>query len=247
MSDRAYSRIYHELSDEYPEIFDGPDLAGYVRLLVAADQAWPSKARWGGYVDDLTMARLVKSGLVIPVGDVRYTIKGLDKERQTRWAKASKAGQASAAARSTTSSTTSSTRVRDVPQPRRDETSREETSSPARETDPVVVYHDCTLSAPKGGALEWINRLADAHGDAAVSDAMRREWMDDNERKTFIGRVETRLLSEARQRSREAEAARQKAEAEYQRRERERIESMPEEQRAANLAKLKAAISGIGS
>ena len=92
MSDRPYSRLYHELADEYPDLFDSPDLACYVRLLVAADQAWPSKARWAGYVEQDEIDRLAATGLVVIDGR-RYTIKGLEKERRRRSSHARKAGR----------------------------------------------------------------------------------------------------------------------------------------------------------
>ena len=93
MSDRPYTRIYHELADEYPDLFDSPDLACYVRLLLAADQAWPSKARWAGYVEEDEMARIEATGLVTRDGK-RYTVKGMDKERKQRSSHARKAARA---------------------------------------------------------------------------------------------------------------------------------------------------------
>jgi hypothetical protein len=93
VADRPYTRIYHELADEFPDLFDSPDLAGYVRLLVAADQAWPSKARWAGYVEEDEMARIEASGLVKRDGK-RYTVKGLEKERRKRSSHARKAARA---------------------------------------------------------------------------------------------------------------------------------------------------------
>ena len=92
MAQPPHSRIYHKLADEYPDIYDSPDLADYTRLLVAADQAWPTAARWRGLASVKAMARLVDAGLIIPVG-ARYRVLGLDKERARRSASASHAAR----------------------------------------------------------------------------------------------------------------------------------------------------------
>lgn len=83
MADGPFSRVYHQLADEYPEVYDSPDLAGYIRLLVLADQAFPSAAHWAGVVSRAAVQRLSASGLVILDGG-RYRIRGLDKERAAR-------------------------------------------------------------------------------------------------------------------------------------------------------------------
>jgi hypothetical protein len=112
--------------------------------------------------------------------------------------------------------------------------------------DPIVAYHDCTISTPTEAGLQWLNRLADTYGDAAVADALRKTWLASPDRQTFLSRTETALTVAERHRQQDDEARRKKAEAEYQRKERERIESMSEEQRKANMARLKEAMSGIG-
>ena len=137
MADGPYTRIYYTLADEYPDLFDSPDLACYVRLLIAAEQAWPSKARWAGYVDEDQMARLEATELVVRDGK-RYTVKGLDKERRKRSRHASRAARAryeqpTQQEASTALSRLVSTAPSTAPSsaqvlPRRDETSRDETS-----------------------------------------------------------------------------------------------------------------------
>lgn len=137
MTDGPYSRIYHQLADEYPDLYDSPDLAGYVRLLVAADQAWPTKARWAGYVTEDELERIAANGLVVREGS-RYTVKGMDKERRRRSRQARKAASArwqepspQEASNALSNAASIAARTADSnaqSMPRRDETSREETS-----------------------------------------------------------------------------------------------------------------------
>ena len=245
MSDRAYSRIYHELSDEFPDMYDSGDLAGYVRLLVAADQAWPSKARWAGYVRDTEMARLVKTGLVIAIGEHRYTIKGLDKERQKRSDKASKAAAARNARRTASSistsiaSSTSSSSATSAGHvlPSRDETSRDETSR----ADAAAAFYDLQGGQASAKALKWVDEMAQEHGDDAVIEAMS---MHTAEGRVDLGATKSALALAALQRSKASEAKRKAADAEYERRIREGADSMSPEQRAENMARLKDVLSG---
>ena len=142
MADRLFSRIYHELADEFPEVYDSPDLAGYCRLLVAADQAWPSQARWSGHVTQKSLARLVESGLISLDGS-RYRVKGLDKERARRSQSASHAarirhGTADRNAPRTPTRYANGTADRNAEaMPSREEKSREEVVLPLRGVEGV--------------------------------------------------------------------------------------------------------------
>ncbi len=84
-----YSRIYHSLMDD-PD-FDGvyasdKMFATWVRLLMAADAFWPNSAPMP--YRNPSVSRLIASGLVVPIGSGRYTIKGLSAERERRSASA---------------------------------------------------------------------------------------------------------------------------------------------------------------
>jgi len=127
MSNGPYSRLYHELADEFPDIYDSPALAAYVRLLVAADQAWPSKARWAGYATPDEVEALRAAGLIV-VDDKRYSVKGLDKERKRRSSHARKAAEARHGQSSEQEASTALSRIVSTAQtmPRREETSKEE-------------------------------------------------------------------------------------------------------------------------
>ncbi len=83
MAHGPYSRVYHELADDHPEVYDTPLLADYVRLLVAAEQAYPTRAKWAGHASRAAITRLVDVGLVT-VDGARFTVKGLEKERGSR-------------------------------------------------------------------------------------------------------------------------------------------------------------------
>ena len=131
MADGPYSRLYHQIADEYPDIFDGPLLAAYCRLLVAADQAWPTTARWAGYVTREDADGLVEAGL-ITIDGARFHVKGLDKERAAR----SRQGKAAATARYARSNAVSNAASNAVSSaqtlPRRDKTSKDKTRKNAR-------------------------------------------------------------------------------------------------------------------
>lgn len=97
MAHGPYSRVYHELAEDYPEVYDGPLLADFVRLLIAADQAYPTRAKWRGLAGERAIARLAAIGtedgrgaLVILEGN-RYSVRGIEKERALRSQKASNA------------------------------------------------------------------------------------------------------------------------------------------------------------
>lgn len=105
MSDRKYSRVYHEAVDDakFERVWtDDHALALWVRLLVKADQTWPSSADVPRSARRSSLALLVEVGLVDLLPSDRYRIHGLDGERtgraqhaasaaQSRWDKASNA------------------------------------------------------------------------------------------------------------------------------------------------------------
>lgn len=87
---RPFSRLYHILADEYPEVYDSPLLADYMRLLAASDQAYPTRPLWAGHTTRANLNRLATIGaddgrgaLVIVTG-TRFSIKGHAKDREER-------------------------------------------------------------------------------------------------------------------------------------------------------------------
>ena len=112
-------------------------------------------------------------------------------------------------------------------------------SAADRPTDPegpdaIDAYYRLTVSFPAGKVLIWLNDLIRDHGDAAVSDALAIEAGISDDRRTLLSRTQDRLRAGDHQAAKEREARERAAAAA----ERERIESMPEEQRAANLKRL---------
>jgi hypothetical protein len=184
MSD-PYAKVYHRLADEYPEMYDSPDLAGYVRLLVAADQAWPSRARWAGYVDDLTLARLVKTGLVIVDGS-RYSIRGMDKERgpkrdaardaaRVRWGNADGNADRNADGNADRNADGNADASAPFMPTRPDQTKAEQTSPAQPSPDALRTYYDLKAGQVSEGAVVFLTELVDQFGDGPVVRAMADE------------------------------------------------------------------------
>jgi len=132
--DRPYSRLYHELAEEYPEVWDSPLLADYSRLLSAADQSWPVRARWAGHTTKRALASLSSigaedgRGALVVVDGTRYVIKGMEKERAGRSDAARYAINKRWEQTRTTDSSTARISDRTTETiPRRDETRQDET------------------------------------------------------------------------------------------------------------------------
>lgn len=91
MSERAaYSRVYWSIIDDpkFATVYDDDHrLATWLRLLLAADQAWPASANLPFGVRKASVAVLCSVGLIDVTG-TRYRVRGLDAERQRRkeWA-----------------------------------------------------------------------------------------------------------------------------------------------------------------
>ncbi len=110
---------------------------------------------------------------------------------------------------------------------------------PAPETDPddpdaLDAWFRLTGSWPSMKIVPWLTDLSRDHGHEAVSAALAEEVMADPDRRTLLGRTQSRLERADHQAAKESEARERAAAAA----ERERMEAMPEEQRAANLKRL---------
>lgn len=87
MADGPYSRVYWSIVDdpEFSDVFgDDAALACWLRLLLIADQAWPSSAHLPRSARTRPLDRLMKAGLVIIASGGRFHIRGMDEERGKR-------------------------------------------------------------------------------------------------------------------------------------------------------------------
>ena len=84
MSARKFVKVYRDLADEYPTIYDDAEALGtYVQLLMDADALWPMRPQVPRRVKDEPLRRVLDSGLVTEEEHGRYSIKGLDRLRET--------------------------------------------------------------------------------------------------------------------------------------------------------------------
>lgn len=118
MATGPYSRVYHSIADDpmFQRIYGTPTLATWLRMLLQADAMYPTSAPIGRRTPDVRL--LIAVGLVIEKPGNRYSMRGLEAERERR----SNAGRNAAAVR------WQSVRNAEV-MPRRDETSKEEKSN----------------------------------------------------------------------------------------------------------------------
>lgn len=94
---RPYSRVYWEVIDDpkFADVWDDDRaVASWLRLLVAADMAWPASASLYHGVNRASLDKLCRVGLVDMQTGGRYRIHGLDKEREARSRQASDAAAA---------------------------------------------------------------------------------------------------------------------------------------------------------
>jgi hypothetical protein len=95
--DRRYIRVYHAAIDDpkFVGIWDNDArLALWVRLLVAADLAWPQSAALPRSAKVSALTALVDCGLVDMVGRDQFRIHGMDSERRDRHERAQSASNA---------------------------------------------------------------------------------------------------------------------------------------------------------
>lgn len=233
MADRPYSRLYHELADEFPSVYDGSDLADYMRLLVAADQSYPTRAKWAGHTSKRVLDRLSAVGL-IEVDGARYSVRGMEKERAARSDHARLAASSRHARGTAPSIASGSAAGSAQSMPSKEETSRDETSrAAARGPDAFETYQRVTGSWPSSRVTPWLSSLVDDYDEVAVCDALIAVTDEDPTRATLMSRVRDRLAAEAHREAKADEERRARQEAEYQRREQERVAADPEAAAAA--------------
>jgi DNA-binding transcriptional ArsR family regulator len=237
-----YSRVYWSIIDDdrFATVWgDDRALACWMRLLIAADMAWPSSALLPAGTNSRALKALVDAGLVDQVERPgRYRIHGLDAERKRR----SEASQSAARARwDAPAMRTHSGRSAEVMLGRAEE-SKEEKSREEQDNDPVDAYYRLTLAWPSDKVTDWLERLAADHGAERVIARLGVDWKLDMNRADLLSRVETALKKEAHDRAKEAK----RRQAQRERDDQQMIETMSEEQRAENLKRLRDAMAESG-
>jgi hypothetical protein len=89
VTDRPYSRVYHGIVDDpaFAGVYDDNDaLAEWLRMLLIADAMYPTSAPMPRRNRAVTL--LIACGLVLERPGNRYTIRGLEAERERRSASA---------------------------------------------------------------------------------------------------------------------------------------------------------------
>jgi len=228
VTDREYSRLYHEVVDDpkFRGVFDEKDVFGWwATLLIMADQSYPNSAYLPYGIDEQALAKLTQRKIVVVDGP-RFRLKGLDSERKRRSnAAASAANMRWQSKRNATAVYTPDADLC-LAKPSQAE------SKPSQVDAGAQAYY-----AVKGGqvspkALEFVDDLVREFGDDAVASMIGEEATRSKVDREFLSRVKSVLLLESRRRSKAADAAQAKANAEYQREMQAGRDAMTPEQQA---------------
>lgn len=240
-----YSRVYWEIIDDpkFLSVYDDDRaLATWLRLLIVADMAYPATPPVPVGTQRRALEVLESSGIIELVGSSRFRIVGLAAERDRRSAPGRAGAEARWSGRSAEAMRPHSVGTAPLPdvalpvKKSKEEQSRaEEEKVEDASDDHLDAYYRLTGSFPSRKVLPWLNELADVHGSEEVSRALALEAESEEDRRTLLSRTQSRLERDAHQRRRAAE----KVAAERAIEERRRIEEMPEEVRAANVARLR--------
>lgn len=248
-----YSRVYWQIVDDekFATIY-GNDcaLATWLRLLIVADMAYPATASVPMGTSQRGMDALAAAGIIELVGRSRYRVTGLAAEREQRSGSARAAAEARWRTADAPAMRPHSGTDAPAPEPAllaeqsRAEHRKAEQVAPHADADDdhLDAYYRLTGSWPSRKVTPWLNEMADAHGAAAVSAALAAEITSDEDRRTLLSRTEARLqrLQHEQNRAAERRAAERAAQ------ERRQIEQMPEEQRQANVLRLRQMMASAG-
>lgn len=197
-SERPYSRHYHELVDDpkFADIYaDDHHYATWSRLLMIADQAWPSSAFLPATARKASVSKLEAVGLIDLMPGGRFRMRGMQKEREQRSDLARNAANAKWGNAIRTASGTANRNAERTAEtmPSKDETRKDETSI-AREglpnlTPAVATAWEAasgrTVLASGNFALEYVDDACRRHDTSRVVDAIATA------RSTFNGSIPT--------------------------------------------------------
>lgn len=181
MSEGPYARVYWSIRSDprTRDLYrDDALLAAWLRLLIAADMAWPAPADIPVGIRKASLKALVDAGVVeLLDGGSLFTFHGLDKERSRRSTHARTAASARWNAPSIAQSETSNAETMLAKQSRAKQSRADHADGIAgadgATDDPAVALFDRTARYPSAGLLKWIGRLAETHGEARLADAIR--------------------------------------------------------------------------
>lgn len=247
--DPPYLRLYYherdELRRDHPDIWaDKVVRADHDLLMEMADRAYPSPAEAPRDVDDGSLDVLASAGLIERLHGYQFRVPLVDRERERRSARAKGASDVAQAGRvSGDDQPTISRQSTDGPSRAVAEQEQEQSRAVAvvarpREPDDddhLETWYQLTARAPSHGATRYLDDTAKDYGSQRLSRALAVEHQLDPDPGSLISRARDRLWRESHEDEKAAER-RRRAEADA---ERARIETMPIEQRQANLARLR--------
>lgn len=236
---------------------DDQRLGRWLRLLLAADAAYPAPADRPRWADDEFWEHMVQDRLVVALPRDQYYMNGMDERREhDPEATGRRGGIASGKARRAKAKGVpegpSPKGVREPPnQTKPDQTKPDHTNqttpdwlADARDNDDdhLEAYYQLTASWPTGKVLPWLNELASTYGSSETADALAAEWATSSDRKTLLSRTQARLAKASHELAKQRQAAQEQAAREQQ----ARIDAMPLEQRKANMRRLREAMVASG-
>ena len=212
-----YARVYQSVKDDekFKGVFEDDRLfATWVRLLMAAETAWPSSADIPRSARRASMLALESRRIIELVPGQRFRVVGLDAERQRRRDRAQTAADYRWHADSIADGNADSTAENMLVRERVRERVKNEDADTARasDADPVVQYANLTGGFPSKRAADWIDELTQTYGtDATIRAlAIARKGGATG----VIGRAQDTLRAEARDLSKkERDAEGQKVQA----------------------------------
>lgn len=230
VAEMNYVRVYSSILDDEKFADIGlASLGAWLRLLIYADEMYPAPAPLPRWLRKREMDDLASRGLIDLCGE-HYRMHGLEKERERRGAAASQSARMRWS--DATAMRTHSERNADAMLAKQ---SLAEPSRAEQGTDIYDAYYQLTARQPSKGAMDWLDRLVSDYGSDVVVASMVSVVKAGTAPKELLGATEVACTREMKRRQEQQQAAAKRA----AQREKEVIESMPPEQREANLARLR--------
>jgi hypothetical protein len=204
-----YSRVYWKVrSDErFVGIYsDDHHFATWVRLLIAAEAAWPEPADIPSTARRASLRALSDAGIIVLLDAGLFRVHGLDAERMRRQERAATAASArwmltgpvsNADGMQTHPVSNADGMPRARPEQSIAEQSRAQPSNGDAPADALDDYYQLTLRYPTGRTKDWLEELAAEFGHPETGRALSAEYVKSKDAKTILSRTEARLRSDA--------------------------------------------------